>query len=133
MSKYTLNICGVPTSVEFVKNEEYFSSDGKMSLGYFDTSDNSIKIACKGKDTDKLHRILLHEIIHAIFSHSGLWQHFYRLDNGEDNLEELICANLESFLSPLVSIDIDQFIEDLPVVEVVAKEPKKKKKKGRGK
>jgi Zn-dependent peptidase ImmA (M78 family) len=98
------------------------SHDGAPEAeGLYNTSTNEISIITKDKTEDQLKALLLHEVLHAVFGTSGIWQHLQGLD---DNLEELICANLESLLAPLIEFREDSMV---PYKEPKKRAPRKKK------
>jgi hypothetical protein len=100
---YTVWVAGTQVKIHLEDCEEFSLGDGSQAAGFYTSSPPEIFVAMKNKSEEAIKGIILHEMIHAIFSVSGLWQHL-----GLAN-EELVCANLESFLSPLVEFKKKSF------------------------
>lgn len=109
---FIMSIAGKDVLIEMLEPSAELGFSGK-----FFPLLNKIQINPVYLSEEGLKQTLLHEVIHAIFHNSGLTQH---LDNVGRDVEELICANLDSLLSPVIEFRNDAF--------VAAPEPKRKRK-----
>lgn len=107
MREFIINIAGY--DVKLIISPGKLTVGDTEVVGYFERTNRTMRIDSTNLSEEKLKAACMHEVIHAIFDVSGLTQHL------SDETEELICANLESFLTPLVNFDFSKFIELKPV------------------
>lgn len=91
----TVTICGTPIKI-------HYKSDMENNDGEFLPEENEIRICTEAKrDADQ---VLLHELIHAIFEHTGYSAQLDQASGGNMALEEGIVSSLEQHLYKLVTL-----------------------------